>query len=212
MYRKAARLFAGLDRTRQKLSSPTHQYRHLMKYTNLPKYPRNVRYTPEVQQFRENFQITPIAGSNYQQNTEVATNFKNSAQFAGSIIGDRWRNLRLKIKFWGNVPEINKVRIIVYISKRGGASTWSPTPGYEQTQVPDPTNFIVYSDRTFRSLTDTSHVDGEVSCNLNNLCQWDRNSDNFERNNLKIATVVWTDAGATSPRLNMSYAYYYSNK
>lgn len=150
---------------------------------------------PELQNFRTNDSLTIASG--YTVNTLGITDlFAAAAIFDELVLGDKFINERLKMQFHASVAVI-KMRIIVYFTKRTGASFSPASTAAGFVSIPDPAAFQVLHDKVYISGNDTSGMAPSFNISLKKiLTTYNRSSNTLERGDLRVCII--TESGAAT--------------
>lgn len=163
---------------------------------------------PELKEFRTNatFQAPNGIGSltTYQPTEDLIA----SPGFRNNVLGDRWRQTHLIIKFFGEDANLDDVRLMVYVPKSGTANHTPPAP-YRFTAMPDMSDVTVLADRQWTAIDPALTIHGTMKVPLKNITAlFDSTNTTLERGAVKIMVVTKSRAVTN---LFISYSYYYSN-
>lgn len=163
---------------------------------------------PELQQYRANFSDPSVIGiSTYDHDFTNA--LIADSTFRDRVLGDRWYNKKLLLKFFPADNGATTVRVIIYLPTKS-TSTWSPSTNFFFTQIPDHTAFNVLHDKIYTKSHSTTRINGSVLVNLNNLLTYyDSDSGLVDSGSIKMK-VIWYST--TSNPMYFSSSLYFTNK
>lgn len=183
--------------------------------------PRGVRYIDpavasrfryiEAQLRRQRQELTPFRPSTTALTSTVApdnrhdvniTNvFTSSAIFDEYILGDRFNNKHLTVKWATESAAIPQLRLIIYRSKKAGNVIGSLPNSY--VDLVDQAAFMIYWDKVYQPNSGSSLMSDQVNIPLNFQTLVNRAGPNIEQGELRML-FVWR---STTAEQNLDYNY-----
>lgn len=205
-------MLRGTVKRRRTLAKPTLQ-------NQITALKRQVaRNKPELQHFRiaSNWSSGASTAS-AQINLNVTETLINSSDFRDNVTGDLWSNARLDFRTY-LTPDCNQFRILIYVPKRAG-QRFVPS-SYKFVDIPDPTAFTIYHDKTYSRDYDVINSNNtkkpheyvhRIASLRNMLTKYNSESATIEKGEI-IISIIYDPQTALTLQGDYSYMLTYTNK